>query len=68
MSHGWQIGAFRREFITPCVESLLATERRRTNLFNFLKLDSATSGVLQLHIHVMPDLKGINDFSHVFPI
>jgi hypothetical protein len=49
-------------------ESLLATEMRRTNLFNFPKLESATPGVLQLHIHVVPDLKGINDFSHVFPI
>jgi hypothetical protein len=31
--------------------------RRRTNLLNFPKLGSATLGVLQLHIYVMPDLK-----------
>jgi hypothetical protein len=40
-------------------ESLLVAEGRRTNLFNSPKCNSATLGVLQLHIHVIPDLKGL---------
>jgi hypothetical protein len=30
---------------------------RMTNLFNFTKFGTATLGVPQLHIHVMPDLR-----------
>jgi hypothetical protein len=34
-----------------------ATMERRTNLFNSPKVGFTTLGVLQLHIHVMPDSK-----------
>jgi hypothetical protein len=39
--------------------SLSVAEGRQTNLFNFPKVDSEILGILQLHIHVMPDLKGL---------
>jgi hypothetical protein len=39
-------------------ESLLDAEGKEDESLQLSEIDSATPGVLQLHIHVMPDLKG----------
>ena len=48
--------------------SLLDAEGEEDESLQLSEIGSATLGILQLHIYVMPDLNGLDDFVMFLPI